>query len=145
MEQSRPARILLIEDNEGDAFLLGMALDGAHFPHTLTTIRDGEEALAFLCQVDASSSSFPDLIFLDLNLPHVDGATLIDFLRTRELLQDVPVVLLSSSRSPKDAARVAELRKSTFMIKPSDLDAFLDLGNQAREFLERCRESHSDR
>jgi CheY-like chemotaxis protein len=133
-QPSGGTRILLIEDNEADIYLLSMALENAGFPYTLKTIRDGADARAFLNGV--SDDSTPELILIDLNLPRVDGTALIDLLRSRPELQDIPVVLLSSSSSPRDAARAGELKRSTFMLKPSDLTAFLDIGRRVREFIE---------
>jgi two-component system, chemotaxis family, response regulator Rcp1 len=134
------ARILLIEDNEGDIYLLSMALDDANFDHTLTTVRDGAEARDLLNSVDSAQAIPPDLILMDLNLPRVDGTVLIDLLRSRPRLQEIPVVLLSSSSSPRDVARAGDLRRSIFIVKPSYLSAFMDIGKRVREFLENSRE-----
>lgn len=134
------ARILLIEDNDGDVFLFSMALRNAGFPHTLTTIQDGADAMEFLRSLSTSSQLSPDLILLDINLPRVDGTTILDLLRSEPDLQEIPVILLSSSRSPFDAARVGGIKRSIFIVKPSDLDEFMEIGYQVRRFLQETRE-----
>jgi len=137
------AGILLIEDNDGDVFLLAMALQKAGFRHTLTTIRDGADAIDFLKNLAQSGHVPPDLILLDLNLPRVDGGTIVHVLRSQPDLQPIPVVILSSSQSPDDAARVANIARSMFIVKPSNLEAFMEIGHRVRDFLQSTRHEGS--
>jgi CheY-like chemotaxis protein len=135
------ARILLVEDNEGDVFLISRALKEAAFPHILTVIRDGADAMALLnSKTSAKDDPLPDLVMLDLNLPRVDGTALVELFRSQPVLQNIPVVLLSSSSAPHDRAKARELKRGMYVIKPSDLDSFMDIGRQVKAFWIRSQE-----
>jgi CheY-like chemotaxis protein len=137
------ARLLLIEDNEGDIFLLSMALKRASFSYSLTTIRDGAEAVTYLMKCGNPGAAPPDLILLDLNLPRVDGTSIIGLLRGEPALENIPVIVLSSSKSPQDAKRAGGLRRSIFIAKPSELQAFRAIGEKVKDFLQQSRQTES--
>jgi DNA-binding response OmpR family regulator len=109
--------ILLVEDNDGDAFLVRLAVADASAVACLRVARDGEEALAMLVSGDFR----PSLIILDLNLPRMLGLDLLARFRGNT----VPIVVFSSSSSNDEKARVLALGAREFVQKPSDLDAFL--------------------
>ncbi|MGH9628649.1 MAG: response regulator, partial [Bryobacteraceae bacterium] len=71
---SRKCEILLVEDNPGDARLIELALAEAPPNVGVCVVQDGKEALDFLYgRGKHAGASLPDLIFLDLNLPQIDG------------------------------------------------------------------------
>src|SRR6185312_13778925 len=129
-----PSRVVLVEDNEADVYLMSMALREAGFPSELTVFRDGEDALASFRKAVASASEIPDMILLDLNLPRIDGKAIVEILRGNRLFDRVPVMLLSSTISPADAARAHEFSSCMYTTKPSSLDAFMTLGETAKNF-----------
>src|SRR5438046_2391334 len=116
-------RILLAEDNEGDVFLVRRALEKRGLPAELVVQHNGEEALAWL----DSHSNAPDLILLDLNLPRVDGAQVLSHLRKSDTFSCTPVIVLTSSDSPKDRDMALELGANVYFRKPTDLASFMDL------------------
>jgi CheY-like chemotaxis protein len=128
-----PSRIVLVEDNEADVYLVSMALREAGFPGDPTVFRDGEDALASF-RAAASASEVPEMILLDLNLPRVDGKAIVETLRRNAAFDHVPVMLLSSAISPADAAKTQEFRSCMCTLKPSSLDAFMALGVAAKNF-----------
>src|ERR1700688_2141411 len=110
--------ILLVEDNAGDAVLIRQVLADAALAVNLHIARDGEQALTLL-----SDAHFrPALIILDLNIPRIVGAALLD----RWKSQDIPVVVFSSSINEAERARVLELGALEFVQKPTDIEAFAD-------------------
>lgn len=126
--------IFLAEDNPADVYLLREALAAASGSEvTLIVAHDGEEALDFVQQRGAFLEPVePDLIILDLNLPKNDGSEVLRSVRTSERLRKVPVVILTSSDSPRDRANAEKLGADAYITKPSDLDAFLALGAHLR-------------
>jgi two-component system, chemotaxis family, response regulator Rcp1 len=132
--EGRSLQVLLVEDNAGDIYLLERALEKAAFRHTLTILRDGAEAMAFLSRTEPADDYPPDLILLDLNLPKVDGSTILELFRTRPTLENTPVVLLSSSQAPYDINRARGLKRCIYLTKPSSLEAFLNIGQQVKTF-----------
>jgi DNA-binding response OmpR family regulator len=108
--------ILLVEDNAGDAVLIRQILAEASIPVNLHIARDGEQAVTMLSDVDFR----PALIILDLNIPRITGPALLE----RWKLQNIPVVVFSSSISDAERKRVLELGAREFIQKPTDIDAF---------------------
>ncbi len=139
MKQSaavRDARIVVIEDNVSDVFLLERALKKQEFPFALVHLRDGGQALAFIGRqgiyADAAS---PDFILLDLNLSKYRGEDILRKIRNAPHLAGVPVCAWSSSRSRRDEELLKSLGVSQFITKPVGLDEFMAIGNVIRRFL----------
>jgi len=131
-------RIFLAEDNPADVYLLREALGvEADSDMELLVAHDGEEALDYVHRRGRFSAlPKPDLVILDLNLPKSDGSDILQAVRESDELRHVPVVILTSSDSPKDRAAAARLGADGYITKPSDLDAFLSLGTTLRSFAE---------
>lgn len=111
-------KILLVEDNPADIALTMNALRGFSSGVELYTANDGEYALEMLGQPDFK----PDLIILDLNLPRVDGHTVLErFHRT-----DIPVVIFSSSGDQGEIQRALSLGARDCVRKPIGLQPFTD-------------------
>ena len=129
-----PRRLLLIEDNPTDAFLLKRALKEHGVEHELVVMRDGGQAIEYLahCQDDAK----PELIILDLNLPKEDGIEVLEKYRSSAELVHSQIMILTSSDSPKERRRAELLGVSAYLRKPFELDAFIAIGGVIRKLLE---------
>jgi len=122
--------IFLAEDNPADVYLLkeALAVESSDAVDVIVA-QDGEEAMDFVERRGAfQHTATPDLIVLDLNLPKSDGSDVLRSIRESSVLSSVPVVILTSSDSPRDRAAVESLGANHYITKPSDLDAFLALG-----------------
>jgi CheY-like chemotaxis protein len=109
-----PIQVLLVEDNAGDILMVKQALAGERYPVSIRVAVDGKQAVDML-----SEKPDPDLVILDLNLPKLDGLSLLE--RTHP---NVPVVVFSSSSSPNDIQRSFELGVRDFVPKPLDIDGY---------------------
>jgi CheY-like chemotaxis protein len=106
--------ILTVEDNEADAYLICRALADNPAVGKVVRASDGAEALALV----ESGEVTPDLAFIDLRMPRMDGFDLLVAVATRPRL-GFPMVVLTSSGSPDDAIR-SRLRGATRVIaKPA--------------------------
>jgi CheY-like chemotaxis protein len=118
-------RILLVEDNPIDRFLVIRALQRAGVATVTDCVEDGAEALCYLRRQGKYQASLrPHLVLLDLNLPRLDGrAVLLELKRDREL-QSIPVVVLTTSRAAEDVACSYRHHCNSYVRKPGDFPTF---------------------
>jgi CheY-like chemotaxis protein len=133
------SRILLAEDNPADVYLIRIALEEHGVDLPLQVAANGEEVLLILDQQQAMPESDLELIILDLNLPRHDGIEILQRLRETKRLAGVPVVVLTSSDSPRDRIVASELGAGRYLRKPSNLEQFLSLGAVFKEILGRAK------
>ena len=119
--------LLHVEDEDASAYLLRAALDAAGIGVSVYRVSDGEQALAFLNKSGVyQKARQPDLVVLDLNMPRVDGWTVLAKIRRREELRDVPIVVLSTSRQREDRERSLALGARRYIIKPHDFESLVE-------------------
>ena len=112
-------KILLVDDNPADANLTCEVLATSERPAQVSTVVDGEQALQFLHRSGQfAEASRPDLIILDLNLPRKDGRAVLAEVKADPELNDLPVVIFTTSHAPRDIARCYELGANSFITKP---------------------------
>ena len=112
-------KALLVEDNAADVALFRLALESIPASVDLTVADDGVDALNLLRRAGRNArSQRPDFILLDLNLPRKGGLELLGELKQDPELWRIPVVVLSSSRSPEEIARACELDAAAYFVKP---------------------------
>ena len=130
------ARILVIEDNDSDVFLLDRALKKQDFPFELIHLVNGGDALAFIRRQGAYVDAVvPSLILLDLNLSKYTGEDILHEIRSAGYLAGVPVCVWSSSRSRRDESLLKDLGVSQFIPKPSGLNQFMEIGKIIKDLL----------
>ena len=134
--------ILLAEDNPGDVLLFREALTSSELPCNLVVAADGQKAIALLGDAASGTPAWrPHLIVLDVNLPKYNGDAVLRHARRQPWLNEVPVIMLTSSPSPADRAAAIELGANLYLQKSSDLDELLDVGKIIKAVLTRGRPS----
>ncbi len=130
----RPLHILVAEDNQPDIILLREALTHHAVEHELHIVADGEAALKYISRMGRTGGPCcPDVLLLDLNLPKADGTTVLEEFRKHPECTETPVVVVTSSNAERDRVKIAGYRATRYFRKPSDFDAFLELGAIVRE------------
>jgi two-component system, chemotaxis family, response regulator Rcp1 len=133
---NRAARILVIEDNGSDVFLLDRALKKQDLEFELVHLLSGSEGLAFIRRQGAYADAIiPNLILVDLNLSKYTGKDILREIRSAKYLEGVPVCVWSSSRSRRDEALLKELGVSQFISKPSGVSQFMEIGKVIKDLL----------
>ena len=134
----RPYSILVVEDNRGDIFLLERALERQHIDFQLTHLQDGGEALAFVRgEGPYANTPRPDLILVNMNLPKVDGEEIVHEIRGARHLDGVPVCVWSDSESLHERESLSRLGVDEFILKPSGLEQFMEIGKTVKDLLSR--------
>ncbi|MGA2182646.1 MAG: response regulator [Bryobacteraceae bacterium] len=129
-------RILVIEDNGSDVYLLERALQKQDLRFELVHLLNGGEALAFIRRQGTwADAAIPNLILVDLNLARYTGEDILREIRSARHLGGVPVCVWSSSRSPRNEALLKDLGVSQFITKPSGLDQFMEIGRIVKDIL----------
>jgi chemotaxis family two-component system response regulator Rcp1 len=125
---SRPAEILLAEDNENDVALTRAGFKKSKLLLNLHHVKDGEQCLAFLRkQGEYANVPTPDLLLLDLNMPRMDGREVLKEMVADDTLCSIPVVILTTSAQDEEILKMYKLRCSSYIVKPVDFDKFLQV------------------
>jgi CheY-like chemotaxis protein len=127
--------ILLVEDNPKDIELTLVALAKTNLANDVIVLRDGAEALDYLCyrgKYEGRPRGSPAVILLDLKLPKVDGLQVLETVKATAELRSLPVVMLTSSREEQDLLRSYKLGVNAYVVKPVGFNDFIkaisDLG-----------------
>src|SRR5215831_16209646 len=120
MEQSDEVRVLLVEDDTALAQMYRVKLEKDGY--TVRVVGDGEQALSVLAE------DLPDLIFLDIRLPRMDGLTFLERLRASQRTRNVPVVIVSNYSEQELVSRGLQLGALDYLIKSQTTPGQLSQG-----------------
>lgn len=126
--------VLSVDDNENDNFFLGRAFRRSGVALSLEIVNDGEAAIKHL--LNLAGGSYPDLIFLDLKMPRIDGFSVLDWLQQQPSLQELPVAVFTSSQNNDDIRRAYRKRANWYLVKPVALKDLVDLALRVDKMLE---------
>jgi CheY-like chemotaxis protein len=123
--------LLLVEDNEHDVFLMKRALKQAEIRNPLYVVGDGEQAVDYLAGNGAFNDRerypFPALVLLDLKLPFKSGHEVLAWIRNDAEMNELVVVILTTSDEPADVNRAYKLGANSYLVKPPSLGQLRDL------------------
>jgi CheY-like chemotaxis protein len=126
-----PQTILLVEDNEDDAFFMKQALKDAEIQNPLQWVEDGQAAVDYLAGTgkftDRLQYPLPMVVFLDLKLPFKTGHQVLEWIRAQPQFQKLIVIVLTSSNEPVDLNRSYHLGANSFVVKPPTAEQLLQL------------------
>ncbi len=134
-ETLKLAEVLLVEDNEGDIELTREAFEESGLRNTLNVVNDGSEALDYLYKRNGFEGAVtPDIILLDLNLPHTDGKEVLEIIKADNDLKRIPVIILTSSKADQDIVESYNLRANCYIVKPVDAFKFTGVVQHVENF-----------
>ena len=135
---TKPATILLIEDQRMDIELTLNAFREARLANNIQVATSGEEALDYMVGkgkfADRKVHPLPDLILLDLKMPGIDGFEVLKQLKKTEKLKRIPVVVLTSSKEEGNRALSFNLGANSYLVKPVSFDGFLHIVKEIGEY-----------
>ena len=126
-----PLTILFVEDNLDHAELVKRSFAAHRVANRIHHLTDGEAALDYLLRRKAFSdprkSPRPHVILLDLRLPKVDGLEVLRIIRRSVDLEQIPVVVLTTSQAEMDVGKAYEYHANSYLVKPLDFENFTTL------------------
>jgi CheY-like chemotaxis protein len=123
--------LLLVDDEEDDAFLFRLAAQEAGISRPILTAHSGEAALDLL----AAEGVSPALIVLDIKMPGIDGLEVLRRLRADPAHKELPVVMLSGSDLESDREESMRLGCKLFLMKPDSLKGYAEVAARVKSLL----------
>lgn len=131
----KKAEVLLVDDNPADLDLTRDLLAADQHARQISTVTDGEAAVAFLRQDGKYASARPpDLIILDLNLPRKNGWQVLEEVKSDPKLRSTPVIIFSTSDASHDIGGCYRLGANSYVRKPGTLREFISVIGSIGEF-----------
>lgn len=121
MLDNKKLRILLIEDDTIEVMKLKRAISKLDMDHELVEAKNGEEALDIL----KNNTILPDIIFLDLNMPKINGIEFLKILKEDSVLRFLPTIMLTTSSNRKDILACYDIGVAGYIIKPLKYDHYI--------------------
>jgi len=122
----KPPVIVLIDDDEDDRDMFAIALKTAEPEAKLITASNGPEALKIL----EAAGVLPAFIFVDLNMPFMNGIECLAAIKKLPLIKEVPVVIYTTTSSKEYAEETKNGGAAYFLVKPNSLYALSDMLEQ---------------
>ena len=109
MDMANYKNVMLVDDNEIDNIINEKIIEANSFADSILIFQTGQEALEYLAENQNDSEKLPEIVFLDINMPIMDGFQFLeDFEKFSETVLDkCKIIMLSTSISPKDLDRAA--------------------------------------
>lgn len=131
----KEVHLLLVEDNEGDIVLTLDAFEESKIITNISVVKNGADALDFLFKRgDYTQVDRPDLILLDINIPIYNGHDVLKKIKEDPSLKKIPVIILTTSANQKDINKAYENHSNSYVIKPIDMNDFLEVILKIDEF-----------
>jgi len=129
--EAQAGTILLVEDDPRDVEFTQAAFKAAKLANPVEVVNDGAAALDLLLQKATNPKNeprpLPQLVLLDLHLPKIHGLDVLKRIKAERRLQQVPIVVLTASRSDRDIHEAMRLGANAYLIKPVDFQRFAEI------------------
>jgi CheY-like chemotaxis protein len=130
--------IVLVEDDEGHAYLIRQNLQEAGVANRIVHLMNGQQALDYVHRRGPYAGRVPGgplLILLDINMPLVTGEEVIRQLKADPTTEPLPVIVLTTTDDPREVRRCYELGCNCYVTKPVDYDRFVEAVRRLGLFL----------
>ena len=130
--EMRPTNVLLVEDNPADQLLAREIILAARPGASITIIDDGEKAIEAV--EHWSKGDLPDIVFLDLNLPRINGHEVLEHIKRSN--PQVPVIVLTGSTSERDIEKARKQNVLDYIIKPIGMNELEETISRVKDHFE---------
>ena len=129
-ENSKPLKILVVEDNHLDQHVIVQALKVDNFLNELYIVDNGLEAMEYLHQkgkyADPKVNPRPDVVLLDIKMPKMDGREVLKLIKKHPRLNSIPVIMVTTSDYDKYIIESYHLDVKGYISKPFTFGQFMD-------------------
>jgi CheY-like chemotaxis protein len=130
--------ILQVEDDANDVFLLQRALAQAEVRLPVQVASDGQMAIDYLAGTppydDRLKYPIPGLILLDLKLPRRSGREVLEWLRARQNLRRIVVIVFTTAQYVGDVGLAYDLGANSFLVKPEDFSQYVGIARLLKDW-----------
>lgn len=130
-QANSPVVVVVADDDPDDRLLVEEAIEETNLCDKVFFVENGEELLDFLLHqgqyTDSRKAPRPDLILLDLNMPKKDGREALKEIKTNPTLRQIPIVVLTTSKTEEDIYRSYDLGVNSFISKPVSYENLIQL------------------
>ena len=123
--------ILVADDDLDDQFMIQESFKEAGLTNPLHFVNDGEEVVAYLKRQGEYSKftglPLPRLIFLDLNMPRMDGREVLKALKSHPEWRRIPVIVFTTSHTEEDIIRTYDLGVNSYITKPVTFEGLVKI------------------
>ena len=135
---SKPAVIMLVEDNRMDMELTLDAFRLVRLDNPIQVVTNGQDALDYLFRrakyADRDAYPMPDLILLDLKLPGIDGIEVLRQAKSTPIIKRIPVIILTSSKEEADRTLCYDNGANSYLVKPVSFEDFISMVQQIESY-----------
>ena len=118
---NKKLKVLLIEDDQIEVIKLKRALSKLELEHVLIEAANGEVALEVL----KGNEIHPDIVFLDLNMPKINGLEFLKILKNDDVFRYLPVIILTTSVNRKDILECYRIGIAGYILKPLKYEEYV--------------------
>ena len=129
-EMDEALTILLIEDDTIERLKFNRTLNKLGFRHQVLEAKNGEEAVEQL----SKKHNLPHIIFLDLNMPRLNGLEFLERIKNDSVLRSIPTIILTTSNNAHDVIECYKIGIAGYVIKPLKYDEYVDKINKVLSY-----------
>jgi DNA-binding response OmpR family regulator len=127
--------ILLVDDDEDCRLLVRDAIESANVKNDVFEVSNGEEALAFIHQLPPyEDAPRPGLVYLDIDMPQLNGLDVLRELKAHADTHDIPVVMMTAIDDDKEKMEAAHYGANSYCVKPTDPIHFIETVIKATDY-----------
>lgn len=131
--KSKGLKIVLVEDDDGHAILIQRSLRPLRPDNQIVRVSNGQQAVDYLFHEHEDVE--PTVVFLDLNLPILDGYQVLARLKGDQKTRKIPVVVISTTDDSREMERCYELGANAYISKPLEFKTFSHTMKSLGQFL----------
>ncbi len=121
----KPISILLVDDDPDCRMLIRDAISECKVSNAISEAANGQEALDFLIRNRNTPDLLPGLIYLDIEMPRMDGLQTLARIKSDENLRHIPVVMMTGVSEDQQMRKAAELGANSYTLKPANAEQFI--------------------